>query len=768
MKPSKTLAEQQAILRGQQTTQWVAGLDNQLKQATDVVDMPIQFNRGRLETALTANSFWIIYSFETAGKLAIRTCFDPQTIQGVTLEEQTDTTGSPAGDPAAAGSSTVLVYHVDGSLGRFRVRVELPAQEPMLLRYMTSLEPSQDFELQAFPPDLYVLDDDFSLTTEGMLHTKQSGPTSGLAYLSVTKPVAGSVVYFQNMTALNEYCQMTHTDPSGCVTAQWPEVGFSLPPSEQPLRAGQEVILSDAFLCLSETVPQTEFEAADQFLEAIATIYPHLPKPDTTYYDWPKAAEKTIKALSESPDCGRMLNGHFYVNAYVSATYKPPESMVQLAILVPLWEYQRWLGQPVPLVERLEQSLPTFFDETKATLMRWLPGEPFAEGQNSEEEDYDKIDSWYLLHTLMNLGRMADNGHTPARDLLLRSVDFAIKAAHHFNYNWPVFYDSRNLNVLKAETEEGRGGELDVAGMYTHVMLQTYNLTKEEGYLAEARQSAERLRGKGFTLLYQSNITLMSALTMAKLWKLTGNQLYFDLSKLGIANVVAKMWIWECKFGFAQTRSTFMGVAPLRDAEYLAAYEEAEIFATMYNYLVEFGAELPAPVRLLLSEYLKYLLHRGRYYFPTELPPDAISQQPREGRIIRELPIPVEDMSTGWKQVGTVGQEVYGGALAYILTRYAYRQFAEVPVTVFCEYLILRFNFQLTGKDSGYAAYQLGGTAAGQCRFRLLAKGRQLPQVQLFDEDDPSKQPLEPTAEEKSYHEYVVPGNARLRLEWNK
>jgi hypothetical protein len=603
--------------------------------------------------------------------------------------------------------------------------------------------------------------------TEGMLYVTQSGPTAGLAYLSMVKPVEGTVLYFQNLTALNEYCQMTHTDPGGSVTVQWPEVGLALPTAEKPLRAGVEVVLSDAFLYLSELVPGNEFAAADQFLEAVASIYTWLPKPDTVYYDWPKAARNTVKALSDYPDCGRHINNQFYLNAYVGATKKPPESMVQLAILVPLWEYQQWLEKAVPLVNKLQQAISTFYDDEKAVLMRWLPGQPFGEGETSEEEDYNRIDSWYLLHTLMNLGRLAEKGNAEASKLLLESLEFVIRAAHRFNYNWPVFYDSRTLAILKAETSEGHGGETDVAGLYTHVMLQAYEETKESRYLDEASRSAERLRGKGFELLYQANITIMSALTLAKLWRTTGNRLYFDMSRLSIANIVARLWIWDCQFGFGQVSSTYMGVAPLRDATYLAAYEEAEIMATILSYLTEVGADVPDPIRVLFSEFVKYLLHRGRYYFPAELPSDMLSEEPREGHIVPDLPIPLEDLSMGWTRAGSVGQEVYGGALAYILATYSYKRFADVPVIMYSDYPIGQAEYLLTGKHSGYVVIRLGGTGAYTCRVRLLAKGRQLPRVQLMDEDDMEQKPMKPVAKDKAYQEYIVKGNLRLRVEWS-
>ncbi|QDK77165.1 hypothetical protein EXU85_00570 [Spirosoma sp. KCTC 42546] len=746
----------QPFTKTEETSQWVTGINDQLKQATHRADAHVQLETGHLAICLTTNSFWLLYTIGKLGQLAIRTCFDPQMIKGYKVGKI---------------SKTKVEYLIEGALGQFQVTVELPRSDYPLLRYTTSLTPNQPFTVQAFPQDVYVLDKDYNpATTQGMVYVTQSGPTSGLAYLSVAKPAEGSLVYFQNFTALNDYFQTTETEPSGTVSVQWPEVGFALPAATSPLPAGQELTISDAFLYLSDRIPQSEFEAADQFLDAMASIYLHLPKSQTQYYHWPKAAERTIEALSESADCGRMIKKHFYLNAYVDATYKPPESMVQLAILVPLWEYQHWSEKPVPLVESLQQSLPSFYDENRQTLMRWLPGGTFTEDKasRSEEQDPAKIDSWYLLHTLMNLGRLAHQGNAQAKDLLVNSLEFVIKAAHHFNYDWPVFYDVRTLEVVKAETDIGKGGELDVAGLYTHVMVQVYEFTKEARYLDEAIASAERLRGKGFELLYQSNITIMSALTLAKLWKITGNRLYFDLSRLGLANVIARLWIWDCQFGFGTDRSTFLGVAPLRDAPYLAAYEEGEIVATMINYLKEVGRDVPDSIRLFFSEYMKYLLHRGRYYYPSELAADSVSQSPKEGRIIHDLPIPLEDMPTGWKQAGSVGQEVYGGALAYILTSYAYKRFPDVPIMVFLDYPVYQAEYQLITKTSGYAVIRLAGTSSCTCRVRLFAKSGTLPTLYLYDEDAANNEPLKPSETAKTYQEYQVQGHLRLRLEWNR
>ena len=121
------------------------------------------------------------------------------------------------------------------------------------------------------------------------------------------------------------------------------------------------------------------------------------------------------------------------------------------------------------------------------------------------------MDSWYLQHPLLNLSRLALKGDKEAEKLFLDSIDFAIKVAHKFNYEWPVFYKMDTLEVVKAETQPGKGGEKDVPGLYAHVMLQAWELTGEKRFLAEAEKAALKLRGLGFELFYQANNTSFSA-----------------------------------------------------------------------------------------------------------------------------------------------------------------------------------------------------------------------------------------------------------------
>ena len=67
---------------------------------------------------------------------------------------------------------------------------------------------------------------------------------------------------------------------------------------------------------------------------------------------------------------------------YVSDRRKPPESMVQLTVLVALMEYEAWSGERLTLTRDLIESLPEFFEDDVGSIVRWLPGSPFNERED--------------------------------------------------------------------------------------------------------------------------------------------------------------------------------------------------------------------------------------------------------------------------------------------------------------------------------------------------------------------------------------------------
>ena len=118
----------------------------------------------------------------------------------------------------------------------------------------------------------------------------------------------------------------------------------------------------------------------------------------------------------------------------------------------------------------------------------------------------------------------------------------------------------------------------------------------------------------------------------------------------------------------------------------MAPYEELEALAKFYEYLKMGGASLRPSVRRLIAEYCKFALDRGWHYYPAALPPGAIALKQRNGRIERNLAIPLEDLQDGFEQSGQVGQEVYGAGLALVCATRYYIQLPVADVQVFCEY----------------------------------------------------------------------------------
>ncbi len=113
-------------------------------------------------------------------------------------------------------------------------------------------------------------------------------------------------------------------------------------PATSLCRKGKAYVLSDVTLLFSEKIPKDEFEEAEQFLEMLSEVYYHLPKPETTSHDWPEILQKSPHNLQHNPGCWQQFGQKSFLNAYVSDYDTPPETMVQLAVLLPIMDYAEW------------------------------------------------------------------------------------------------------------------------------------------------------------------------------------------------------------------------------------------------------------------------------------------------------------------------------------------------------------------------------------------------------------------------------------------
>lgn len=571
----------------------------------------------------------------------------------------------------AAGAYTAVVDCFSGAAG---------------CRLRTSFTPAHEQYLKPSGRDVFPLPEKGSISIPpGNIHFNQVGPRTGLLFFSTGAAPETLALYWQDLSSLSPYCEAAHCSVAGTVAGEWPEPGFLLPGNAAHLlQPGTEYVIYDAYL-LYQPGPVADTEALTRtFMEMLATLYKKISKPELGYFHWPQIAEGTLQELERNHGCWQNVKERSYLNAYYCDYDSPPEIMVQLAVMRPLKEYSIYKGIDMPLVNVLQQNIFSFYDKQLKTLVRWLPEMSDHLNNDEDHKEPDTMDSWYLYHPLLHLLACEQMGiHMP--DAQTRNaLDYGIRVAQHFNYDWPVMYNIRTLEVVRAETRPGEDGENDVPGLYAYVMLKAWELYGDDKYLREAYQAAGKLFNKGFKLMYQANNTAFAAVACLKLFKATGEQRFLSASITCIAALFSNMWIWQCGYGNGKNWASFFAIFPLPEAPYIAAYEENEVMMAFDEYIrLSEGVDIPQDVLFMLCEFLKYLPGRCFYYYPFNAPADMLSEKPREGQPMRNIYIPVEDLQEGWNQSGTVGLEIYGAGIPFSLyTRY-YHQLADSGIILY-------------------------------------------------------------------------------------
>ncbi len=682
----------------------------------DDKDLSIRARHGR-------GNLWLVFALRGEDVLALRL--------GPGAGELTNVTRSNAngnGNGKSTSGDGCIQFDYTTSLGPMRSKISFPQCDTTVVRCTTSIVPNKDVAIAHWPRDLYALGGGPGPRT-GSIHTAQRGLRTGIVFAAAADPVPFTVFYLQDFSSLTDYFSATRTTPADTVGGRWPELGYA-PPSDDSsvLPKGRETVISDAYVIVSDDAPTSDGEIAAHYLDSLADVYLCLPRPEPAFHDWPRRAQDTLRDLSLSPLCTYQRNALRYLMPYVGDATKPPESMVQLTLAVNVKEYDEWRGSSSALAATLYANAPSFFNEKLETLVRWLPGEEFDKTQADDNMNHEAMDSWYLHHSLFNLSRLARSGDEAAREIFRTSLPYTIRVAQRFDYRWPIFFNLENLDIIRAEGEPGTGGETDVAGLYALLMLQAHEMFGEAVYLNEAKSAAARLEGLGFDLAYQLNTTGFAAEAMLRLWQITKERKYLALSDVCIANLFDNMWLWKCDYGHAAAYRPFFGMFPLRDAPYLAAYEELEAQAKAFEYLHLGGDDVRPSIRLLLAEYQKYELDRTWYFYPDTLPADMLSGKPRNGRIERCLSIPLEDLQDGSSESGQVGQEIYGAGLALVNTTRYFQALRGAGAFVYCNYPMYDFTIVDGGRT---CTFRTGGDPRGSCEVRVIPSSPDTPRTMV-------------------------------------
>ncbi len=682
-------------------TPWTATVQADISNSVPIFEMDLKAYKLKIHDV--GDSIWLIVFWPAGPSIAFRLAFGMNSLfEKVTISE--------APDEILITASTRLAY--------YRIILFFPESPLATFRYTTTIRTKLPLLIPFWPRDIVPLTKDGNTeNTAGTIHAKQVGSRSGQLYFSMTKPKAGSVFYFQNLTAMSPYCQETEVSLRETVGGEWPELGFQFPVNaDKPLPANKEYIISDAFVQFDENIPESDTEIVESYLDLLASIYLILPKPEPSQNNWLSTAEKILDNISSNKGCWTQTDGISYLNAYVGDYKTPAEIMVQLAVLLLLNEYLTWTGQSHPMLQELSDGLRYFYDKSIKSLVSWHPSLKDDLDHSEEQKSEMVMDSWYLHHPLLNLARLALRGDKMAKKLFMDSIDYAIKVARNFNYKWPVFYKMTTLEVLKAETAPGNGGEKDVPGSYAHVMLLAWQLTKEKRFLLEASRAIKKLDGLAFDIFYQANNTAFAAGAFVEMYKVTNDKHYLELSYCCLAGIFNNCQLWDCNYGYGKNFPYFFSVFPLKDAPYAAAYEELEVFAALHHYLeAAADIEILPSLRILIPEFIKYATGRLAYYYPPLLSQEMIAKETRTGEVQKDLWIPLEDIHDGWEKSGEVGQEVYGAGLAFGIIPRQYFKIDNLGGTVFINYPISNVRI---GKNS--VTFRLEGSALLRAHMRLL------------------------------------------------
>ena len=650
---------------------------------------------------------------------------------------------------------------VDSPIGTQTVVMRTDDLELALLRVTTTLTPEAPLLIPYFPRDLYPLGEgDDPMAADGAVEAAQRGLNAGLIYFHLDEPAFGSVLYFQNLTALNDYFAATDTKPDGAVGGVWPELGYLPPtppqsgtPPTNPLPAGKPVTMTDAILVFHDAAACDEQDSARRFLQLLGAAYRQLEAPATEYRDWVWRADKTLRDLETAPEATIRHYGHPYIHPYTDAEY--PDVMVQMSIISALRNYAVWSGKDIPLCEALEKGLEKFHDPKLKTMRRYLPNV-------GKDKDKLAVDSWYLYHPLLNLGHLAREGDAMAKRLFLGSLDLAVKAARHFGYAWPIQFKVDSFDVIVESRNDDGLGQTDVGGIYAYVMVQAYELTGEQVYVQEARKAIDAARNMRFELNYQANLTAWGAAACMRLWRVTNEEYYLRQSYVYLASFFHNSVIWESEIRNASAYKVFLGATCLHDAPYMAIFECFDSFAAFERYLKDSGPDLDPAARLLISEYCKYALDRGWYFYPDALPEDAVAKDKiRNGHIDRTLSFPIEDLYVDGQPAGQVGQEIYGAGAAFVFASRSFHNVDGAPFRIFCD------HFPVTGERTSETSLTFGldGGHAREAVFSLVRLPRgKLPRFTLRTIAGDAVRPFRRSLDLIAYR---IPASGEVSLLWS-
>ncbi len=556
-------------------------------------------------------------------------------------------------DGIQAGDSIVLRLQARRSWGQMEGRVVAYRNQPGLLRFQGRVEAQGQLAIEQAAREFrfYHRGRREWVAAYPQVFAEQVPLATGFTYLHDRHGTKATIFYFQNFTRLNDYFDYLKTSPREVVKTTERDFGYLAAVDVNRFYPNRPLILTDALVQLYSGGPAGEDEIMLRYLEALSRVLGMIAQPGLKTVNWQEIAQKSARDLMD-PSCWVQLNGRPFLRAYVDISrFNSAEMIAQLDVLVPLKRYENLFGELSDLDDILSQTLPFFFNTRYQTIVNDYPNEGITEG-----------DSWYTMQLHMGLAALARMGDSTARRLLMRSLPAVIDLAHNVNYEFPVKF-------LYAGNQPKYGSEPDAVGGYAYLMLDVFELTGDSTYLQEAMRGISHFEGKGFDLMYEVHMSAIGAAACARLYALTKDPYYLNLSYIALANIFRLTWMWECEYGYGKYYQTFMGLSPMKHSAVITPKEQYETVLYLLEYSQFVGGVIPEFIQQLIRSFVEHSQAVLYYTYPPHLPLEVVhTDSARYGSWNHpELYIPLEDLREGWEKSGQIGQEIYGAGTAFAM-----------------------------------------------------------------------------------------------------
>jgi hypothetical protein len=572
----------------------------------------------------------------------------------------------------------------DSGWAAFRLHLSAPGP-PGLFHYRLDLIPREKAHSGRVEPECSFRNLDSGEEASGQMTLYAApAPLAAPLLFGYSGDLDSTLLHWLDLSELKPFMQAAHYTPSATPSRRGHTLGHNLSLTDlRALPMDQATAIYDSYIYVAPGEPDGELAMFRRFLDQVSAIYDLIAVPEDPLPDWADLGRRTLADL-EDPDTWLELDGQRYWRAYVGDARESAELITQLDVGLAVARYADRYGEGIELAEEISRGLVNFYN----------PRYRMAQnaGPLSVTGDQRRGDTWYELGHAVKLAEWGLMGNRTARQLALDSAAAWMDYAHAVEYEFHLFYNFPDPDAPE-RAWKGTGREPDCAGGYAYYMLLLHELTGKARYLDEAKAAIERLRGHGFGLAYETHITAQAAAAAARLWQLTGDRAYLDLSYGSVANLVRLSWLYEVDYGPAAEARTFFGLMPTQRAAVITPKEQYEAWIYLSEYLRRTHGQIDPAVEKLVAEFCKHTLLTLPYAFPPLLAEGVASSHPAAYDTVNrnrlDLHIPLEDLRDGWSQWGAIGQQVYGAGVAPTLAALAYREVTP-GVTVYSGYPAVR------------------------------------------------------------------------------